>query len=83
MTRIYVDIGRDDGVRPADFVGAIANEANVPGRAIGAIDLYERFSFVEVPENMAERVIKALKRTTIRGRKIAPTIAKPERPAAS
>jgi ATP-dependent RNA helicase DeaD len=79
MTRIYVDIGRDDGVRPADFVGAIANEAGVPGRAIGAIDLYERFSFVEVPENLAERVIKALKRTTIRGRKIAPTIAKPQR----
>jgi ATP-dependent RNA helicase DeaD len=83
MTRIYVDIGRDDGVRPADFVGAIANEAGVPGRAIGAIDLYERFSFVEVPENMAERVIRALKRTTIRGRKIAPTIAKPQQPAAS
>ena len=43
MSRIYIDIGRDDGVRPADFVGAIANEAGVPGRAIGAIDLYERF----------------------------------------
>jgi len=79
MARIYIDVGRDDGVRPADFVGAIANEAGVPGRAFGAIDLYERFSFVEVPENMAERVIKALKRTTIRGRKIAPTIARPDR----
>ena len=78
MTRIYIDVGRDDGVRPADIVGAIANEAGVPGRAVGAIDLYERFSFVEVPEGMAERVIKALKRTTLRGRKIAPTIAKPE-----
>ncbi len=82
MTRIYLDIGRDDNVRPADIVGAIANEAGVPGRAIGAIDLYERFSFVEVPENLAERVIRALKRTTIRGRKIAPTIAKPQRPFA-
>jgi ATP-dependent RNA helicase DeaD len=79
MTRIYLDIGRDDGVRPADIVGAIANEAGVPGRAIGAIDLYERFSFVEVPDGMSERVIKALKRTTIRGRKIAPTIARPQR----
>jgi len=78
MSRIYIDIGRDDGVRPADIVGAIANEAGVPGRAIGAIDLYERFSFVEVPENLTERVIRALKRTTIRGRKIAPTIARPQ-----
>jgi ATP-dependent RNA helicase DeaD len=83
MTRIYLDVGRDDNVRPADIVGAIANEASVPGRAVGAIDLYERFSFVEVPENVAERVIRALKRTTIRGRKIAPTIAKPQRQEAA
>jgi ATP-dependent RNA helicase DeaD len=82
MTRIYLDVGRDDNVRPADIVGAIANEAGVPGRAVGAIDLYERFSFVEVPENLADRVIKALKRTTIRGRKLAPTIARPQRQGA-
>lgn len=79
MTRLYIDVGRDDGVRPADIVGAIANEAGIPGRAIGAIELFERFSFVEVPSNHAERVMRALKRTTIRGRKISPSIAKPRR----
>jgi ATP-dependent RNA helicase DeaD len=79
MTRLYLDIGRDDGVRPSDIVGAIANEANIPGRAIGAIDLFERFAFVEVPSNLSERVLRALKRTTIRGRKIAPTVAQPRR----
>ncbi|HEX5692783.1 MAG TPA: DbpA RNA binding domain-containing protein, partial [Roseiflexaceae bacterium] len=79
MTRLYLDVGRDDGVRPSDIVGAIANEANIPGRAIGAIDLFERFSFVEVPGNLSERVLRALKRTTIRGRKIAPSIAQPRR----
>jgi ATP-dependent RNA helicase DeaD len=79
MTRLYLDIGRDDGVRPADIVGAIANEANIPGRDIGVIELYERFSFVEVPSNQADRVLRALNRTTIRGRKIAASIAKPRR----
>jgi ATP-dependent RNA helicase DeaD len=79
MTRLYLDVGRDDGVRPSDIVGAIANEANIPGRAIGAIDLFERFAFVEVPSNLSERVLRALKRTTIRGRKIAPSIAQPRR----
>ncbi|HEX6289907.1 MAG TPA: DEAD/DEAH box helicase [Herpetosiphonaceae bacterium] len=79
MTRLYIDVGRDDGVRPADIVGAIANEAGIPGRSIGAIELFERFSFVEVPSNHAERVTRALKRTTIRGRKIAPSVAKPRR----
>jgi ATP-dependent RNA helicase DeaD len=79
MIRLYLDIGRDDGVRPADIVGAIANEANIPGRAIGAIELFERFAFVEVPDNLSDRVLKALKRTTIRGRKIAPSVAQPRR----
>lgn len=80
MTRLYLDVGRDDNVRPADIVGAIANEAGLPGRAVGVIDLYERFAFVEVPEQSAERVMQALKRTTIRGRRISPTFARPAAP---
>jgi ATP-dependent RNA helicase DeaD len=79
MTRLYLDIGRDDGVRPADIVGAIANEAGIPGRAIGAIELYDHFSFVEVPENQAERVLGALKHTHIRQRKVTASIARPKR----
>jgi ATP-dependent RNA helicase DeaD len=79
MTRLYLDVGRDDGVRPSDIVGAIANEANIPGRAIGAIELFDHFAFVEVPGNLSERVLRALKRTTIRGRKIAPSVAQPRR----
>jgi ATP-dependent RNA helicase DeaD len=79
MTRLYIDAGRDDGVRPADIVGAIANEAGIPGRAIGAIELFERFALVEVPGNLSEKVLRALKRTTIRGRKITPSVARPQR----
>jgi len=79
MTRLYLDIGRDDGVRPADIVGAIANEANISGRAIGAIEVYDRFTFVEVPENQADRVLKALKNAQIRKRKVTASIAKPRR----
>ncbi|KPV51647.1 RNA helicase [Kouleothrix aurantiaca] len=79
MTRLYIDVGRDDNVRPADIVGAIANEAGIPGRAIGAIELFEHFALVEVPSNAAEKVLRALRHTTIRGRKIAPSIARPPR----
>lgn len=79
MSRLFIDIGRDDGVRPGDIVGAIANEASIPGRSIGVIELYEHFSFVEVPSNMADRVMGALKKTTIRGRKISPSHARPKR----
>ncbi|MGC8484059.1 MAG: DEAD/DEAH box helicase [Candidatus Baltobacteraceae bacterium] len=68
-TRIFIGVGRNDNVRPADLVGAIANEAQIDSRDLGAIDIADRFSLVEVPEAIAEHVIKALKRTTIRGKK--------------
>jgi len=79
MTRLYIDVGRGDGVRPGDIVGAIANEANIVGRSIGAIEIFDHFSFVEVPSNESNNVLKALKRTNIRGRKLTPSLAKPKR----
>ncbi len=77
--RSFGDVGRDDGIRPADLVGAIANEAGLPGNSIGAIELYDHFAFVEVPENSVDRVLKALKRTSIRNHKVSPSIARPRR----
>jgi ATP-dependent RNA helicase DeaD len=77
MTRLFVDIGREQGVRPADIVGAIANESGLPGRAIGAIDIFDNFSFVDVPDDAATRVLNALSRTQIRGVKNNPTLARP------
>ncbi len=79
MTRLYIDVGREDGVRPGDLVGAIANEADIPGRSIGAIELYDHFSLVDVPSNQVKNVLNALKGTRIRNRKVTPSIAKPVR----
>jgi len=69
MTSIFVGAGRDAGVRPQDLVGAIANEARVSAREIGAIEIADRFSIVEVAEGVAQDVIRALRGTTVRGRK--------------
>lgn len=69
-TRIYLGAGRMAGIRPADLVGAIAGEANVPSKVLGAIEIADRFSLVEVPDAMADDIIKALKQATIRGKKI-------------
>jgi len=70
VTRLYVGLGRQAGVRPADLVGAIANEAGVDARTVGAIEIAERFSIVEVPDDAADDIIGALRSTTIRGRKV-------------
>ncbi len=79
MTRLFLQIGRQDGIRPGDIVGAIANEAGVPGQAIGTIDIMDRSTFVEVPEATAPRVIEALSRTKLRGKRVYVDIARPRR----
>jgi ATP-dependent RNA helicase DeaD len=70
MTRIFVGAGRDAGVAPRDLVGAIANEAGVTGRDIGAIDIADRFALVEVPEEVADYVIESLQATRIKGKRV-------------
>ena len=70
VARLFVGAGRIDSLRPGDLVGAIANEAGIDGQAIGAIRIADRFALVEVPEEFAEIVIQALRRTQIRGRRV-------------
>jgi ATP-dependent RNA helicase DeaD len=65
-------------VRPSDIVGAIANEAGVPGDAIGDIDIYDTFSFVEIPTQDVDAVIGALSRATIRGQRPRARLALPD-----
>jgi len=81
MVRLFLDAGSRGGVRPADIVGAIANEAGVPGRAIGSIDIYDRFTFVEIPTQYRDQVLQKMANATIRGRPVAIRIATPDRAA--
>lgn len=70
MTRLFIGAGRMSGIRPGDIVGAIANEANVSSRAIGAIDISDRFTLAEVDESIAEQVIDALQGVRFKGRTV-------------
>jgi ATP-dependent RNA helicase DeaD len=72
VARLFFGIGRRAGLRPQDLVGAIAGESGLNARDIGAIQITDRFSLVEVPEPAADMVISALQRSTIRGRR--PTV---------
>jgi len=71
-TRLFIGLGRSQGIRPGDLVGAIANESDLTGRDIGPINITDKFSTVDVPEDAADAVIAAIKQTTIRGKR--PTI---------
>jgi ATP-dependent RNA helicase DeaD len=67
--QLFVNVGKMDRVRPGDLVGAIAGETHLEGRDIGAIQIFEKFSLVEVPADAVDDVIGAMRGTTIRGRK--------------
>ena len=62
--------GRSAGMRPGDIVGAIINEAGVPGQSIGAIQIEQDHALVDVAAGQAADILRALLGATIRGRKI-------------
>jgi ATP-dependent RNA helicase DeaD len=70
LTRLFVGAGRRAGIRPGDLVGAITGEAGVQPQVIGAIEISDGFSLVEVPEALADAVVRALRATKIRGSKV-------------
>lgn len=70
MVRLFVNIGKAQRIRPEDIVRTFAEEAGITGSIIGAIAIYDKFTFVEVPEDVAERVIAVMHKNTIKGYKI-------------
>ena len=69
VARLYVNVGRRDGVRPQDLVGAITGETGLRGNEIGAIRIFDKFALVEVPDGEADKVIGDMSRATIRGKR--------------
>jgi ATP-dependent RNA helicase DeaD len=78
LTLLKISVGKEESVRPADLVGAIAGEAQISSNLIGAIKIHDDYSLVEVPEELSERIIDALRRTNIRGHKVT-VLSKPAR----
>jgi ATP-dependent RNA helicase DeaD len=70
LARLYIGAGRQAGIGARDLVGAITGETGIESQGIGAIDIAERFSIVEVPEAFADRIIDALRATRLRGQKV-------------
>ncbi|MBB4637915.1 ATP-dependent RNA helicase DeaD [Longimicrobium terrae] len=68
---LYIGIGRRRGIRPADIVGAIAGEARISGDRIGAIEIADQFTLVDVDEADADAIVEKLSKASIRGRPVA------------
>ncbi len=54
MVRLFINIGKKQKVRIGDILGAVAGESGMEGKLVGAIDMYDKYTFVEVPGNMRQ-----------------------------
>ncbi|CEH35697.1 DEAD/DEAH box helicase [Romboutsia lituseburensis] len=70
MVRLFINVGRNQRVQAKDIVGAIAGEAGIPGKLVGTIDIYDKYTFVEVPKQNAKKVLEKMKDIKIKGNKI-------------
>ncbi|MDP4173752.1 MAG: DEAD/DEAH box helicase [Bacteroidota bacterium] len=68
--RLFLNVGKKDKIRPGDILGAIAGETGIPGKVIGEIDMYDKFSFVNVPEKYVDEILDIMQDNQIRGKRI-------------
>ena len=70
MARLFLNIGKYQKVKPRDILGEVAGESGIPGRAVGSIDMYDGYTFVEVPDEYADMVIRSMKNVKIKGKNV-------------
>ncbi len=70
MVRLFINLGKNQRIRPGDILGAIAGETGMPGKLIGSIDMFDKYTFVEVPREYAADVIQVMKESKIKGKSI-------------
>lgn len=70
MARLFVNIGKNQNIRPGDVLGAVAGESGISGKLVGSIDMYDNYTFVEVPREYANAVLKAMKDVKIKGKNV-------------
>ncbi|HVD97781.1 MAG TPA: DEAD/DEAH box helicase [Cytophagaceae bacterium] len=78
MVRLFVNVGKMDRVSAGDLVGAFTGEANIDSNQIGMIEIYDKYSFVEVSDNSVNDIMDGMSNSRIKGRKVNIEIANPK-----
>ena len=71
MVRLFINVGKKDHLKPSNILGMIAGESKIPGKVVGAIDMYDKYTFVEVPREYGRTVLEAMKNAKIKGRSVS------------
>lgn len=70
MVRLFINIGRSSKIQPKHIIQSIASATKLPGKIVGAIDIYNDYTFVEVPREYAHEVLESMKDSTMLGKRI-------------
>lgn len=71
MVRLFMNIGKKNKAKPGDIVGAVAGESGIQGKLIGSIDMFDKYTFVEVPREYARDVLNTANHIKIKGKSVA------------
>jgi ATP-dependent RNA helicase DeaD len=75
QTRLWMNLGAEQGIAPIDIVNAVAGETGLPGKVVGTVDVREKHLFLDVSEEHANGIIAKLNRAEIKGHKVKTKVA--------
>ncbi len=70
MATFRIEVGHQHGVKPGNIVGAIANEANMPAKYMGRIEIYDDYSTIDLPDDMPQDLVDHLKTVWVAGQQL-------------
>lgn len=76
MARLFINVGKRDRIKPGDILGAIAGESGIAGHVVGSIDMYDHYTFVEVPKSYKAKVLQGMENVQIKGKAVSVEAAK-------
>lgn len=79
MVRLFINAGKKSKICAKDIVGAIANEAGIPGKTLGEIAIFDEYTFVDVPNEFVRDILHGMKHAKIKGKRVHIEIAKKEK----
>ena len=79
MVRLFIKKKKKSKIRAKDIVGAIANEAGIPGKTLGEIAIFDEYTFVDVPNEFVRDILHGMKHAKIKGKRVHIEIAKKEK----
>ena len=79
MVRLFINAGKKSKIRAKDILGAIANEAGIPGKTLGEIAIFDEYTFVDVPNEFVRDILHGMKHAKIKGKRVHIEIAKKEK----